>query len=172
MKAMYPKAIRGFTLIELIVVMAIFGLMAVSALGLIQAGGSFFQYETDKSGMEKAARLVMSSIEGAVRRNDTEGAVSIETVSAASPAVRVRMADGGHYYWYYLDSSDMRMRRRETGGGTFSTGVVETVQLSDESFTAFAPVLSAGMLNLVLSFAYNGDSHVLSADILLRSEAN
>lgn len=172
MKKDKVKHQNGFTLVELIVVMAIMGFLTASTIGLVQSGGNFFQHETAKSDAEKAVRLVFSSIDGMVRRSDVENAISVETISAASLALRIRNADTGRYYWYYLDGGDMKMRRRETTGTDFGSNVLETLILSAGGFTAFTPSLSGNVLQVDLDYSLNGEDQGISSVFLLRSEAN
>ena len=71
------KGNKGYSLIELIVVLAVMAIVGTMALSLIATGSKLYKNIYDRQLAQKDARIAMSYITMRVRQNDTQSGISV-----------------------------------------------------------------------------------------------
>lgn len=86
---------QGNSLIELIVVMAMLGLLGGVLVGLITTGGNIYQKVSANSDAQIEARMALSYLTVKLRQNDVENGITLPTTNV----VRINKATPSLGYW-------------------------------------------------------------------------
>lgn len=103
---------QGYTLIELIVVMAIMGILGTMLVTMMSTGGRLYQNANAIMAEQSDARLAMSYISMRIRQNDVQNNLNIEDVNIDGKQFRaltiVDSANPGREYWLYFDTGKLK----------------------------------------------------------------
>ena len=125
---------NGFSLVELIVVMAIMGILFVSVQAIVQSGSTFFKDARSKIEADRSARLVMTYLNGTLRRHDRSGDISYVNAST----IRIALPSSDWVYeWLYFDGTTGCLTRKHSN--EFSPSLIND---------------AAGVVSTISSFAF------------------
>ena len=116
---------RGFTVVELIVTMAVLAILGATVSGLVRTGLSAYGRVSETHNTETEARAALSLVTTQLRKHDATGAI---TVDSDKKTLRLRgdpVADGkGAVIWF--------------DGGTVYTAQTDTVNITPATADATA----------------------------------
>lgn len=95
---------RGYTMVELVMVMLLLCLFGITVVTVIQAGSHAYQTIVDNKNTEADARIALSCIDVRVRQNDRIGGVEVAVCPINNePGLLVHESIGGSGYdsWFY-----------------------------------------------------------------------
>lgn len=104
-----PEQKRGYTLMELTLVMLLLALFAITVMVLIQSGSTAYRKIADNRSAETNARVALSYLDVRLRQNDAQGALSLrENPLGEGNALVIHEEYDGFVYdtWvYFLDGT-------------------------------------------------------------------
>lgn len=109
---------RGYTLIELVLVMALLALFGVATFSLVISGSTAYKGIMEKKDSESELRVAISYLDTKVRQNDFKNAVRLkENPAGDGKALVVEETVEGIVYetWIYLSGGKLREVLVETG---------------------------------------------------------
>lgn len=128
------KGIRGYTLVELVTVLAIMAILGTMLMSMLDIGVKFYRTADTAMDNQNNARLAIAYITVKIRQNDVAGEISVipKTDSSNNPIQVLQIQDasdpsGNNYFWIYFENPNSTM------------GV-----LREQRGTAFDPVLGDG----------------------------
>lgn len=109
MKNKYEK---GYSLVELIVVMAILGILGTMLVTMMSTGGRLYKNANTIMEEQSDARLAMSYISMRIRQNDVQNNINIEDVNIDGKSYRaltiVDSTNSDRAYWLYFDTNKLK----------------------------------------------------------------
>lgn len=164
-----PATRRGFTIIELLVVMATLALLGGVLITLVHSGDSGYGHVLNRYEAENEARIALSYITVKVRQNDSNeaGDASGRSVSITGGGdLRIDAYGTSNNYWLIgYEDSKLVEHVYEDGSHTGDNTIAEN--LNGVSFTLDN---AKGVLDVTVGYDSDGDSLALSGKIYLRSE--
>ena len=163
------KRTQGYTLVELITVMAIMAILGTMLVSMLNIGVQF--YRTENSAMENQnnARLAIAYITVKIRQNDVTNGISVDSSSCSVPVLIIKDASiTGNAFWIYFDNNTKRLREQSgTHLDTTLKNGAEIADLSSFNIDHYNIVKSGANLHFEV---YLVDNLVpLTQDITLRS---
>ena len=124
-------------IVDILFVLALFGVFAVSALTLVTIGADVYQHTVEDMSINYESRTAVSYIMEKVRQNDTAGSVSITTLEEV-PALCLRSeldADTYCTYLYLYDGhlKELFMKDGSSLGGRVLPAGTDIMELRDFS---------------------------------------
>lgn len=109
MKREAPASRRGYTLVELMLVMLLLALFGITIMTLIQSGSTAYQKIVDNRNAESDARIAINYLDVRVRQSDERGAVTVRENPLGEGnalVIRERFDDVDYFTWvYFLDGT-------------------------------------------------------------------
>lgn len=109
MKQEVSQARRGYTLVELMLVMLLLALFGITIMTLIQSGSTAYQKIVENRNAESDARIAINYLDVRVRQNDERGAVTVRPNPLGEGnalVIRERFDQVDYYTWvYFLDGT-------------------------------------------------------------------
>lgn len=155
---------HGNSLIELIIVMAMLGLLGGVLVSLIATGGSIFRKVSDNSDAQIEARMALSYVTVKLRQNDVEGGISLPSANS----LRINKASTG--YWEILSEpqadGSVALIEKDYDG---INPVVKSIIAEGVTFTVSQATVDLSR-QLTLSIAYSNGTKNINEIITLRSD--
>lgn len=162
------KSEKGFTLVELILALAIMSILLTMYYTLFFAGGRHYEFVHDSYKMQNEARIAMSYITTKIRQNDVlldgpeRHAVSIAT-SGSRQWLRIESkdADGNqqyeHIYGYTGPGGDTRLMSKVTEGESIGSDELAdgTVIADNLSGIGFSSTVQNGSTCITIEIRYD-----------------
>lgn len=122
-------------IVDILFVLALFGVFAVSALALVTIGADVYQHTVEDMGVNYESRTAVSYIMEKVRQNDTAGSISLTTLEDV-PALRMlsRVEDETYCTYLYLYDGHLKelfMREGASLGGQVTPAGTDIMELKD-----------------------------------------
>ncbi len=176
---------KGFTLIELIVGMAVMGILTVMLLYVFTAGRNSYQTLNDSSKAENEARIAMSYLTTQIRQNDavttSGGGIDVHNVKVI-PArslipVHLQVTDGTDVRHIYAVASGSACELRESASESWYTDNAASViaeGLYRVTFTTRGAISGNTVVGIAIEYrsGRNSDIKKLEESITLRAEEN
>ena len=117
---------QGYTLVELITVMAIVGILGTMLVSMLNIGVKFYRTADTSMDNQNNARLAIAYITVKIRQNDVADGISVDRSTYPVPVLIIKDASSvsGNTFWIYFDDSTNKLR--------------------EQSRTTFDPVLVGG----------------------------
>ena len=119
---MGTKNTRGYTLIELVVVMAIMAILGTMLITMMNTGTNLYRNANAVMDAQSNARLAMSYITVKIRQNDISkingNGIYVNGIYVDSTSYRVTIltindaANPGNAFWIYFDSGSNKLREQ------------------------------------------------------------
>ena len=96
----FLRSKKGFTVIELVVTMAIMGILSMSVAGLVRTGLSSYKHISSDMSYETEARAALSLITVQIRQHDETDAIAVDS---ANKKIKLKDAPGnsaGTIIWF------------------------------------------------------------------------
>lgn len=165
------KGIQGYTLVELITVLAIVGIMGTMLVSILNIGVQFFRTENSTMDNQNNARLAIAYITVKIRQNDVANGISvISEMDSTSNLIQVLKINdakqSGNIFRIYFDSNTGKLRE-QSGNAAFNPVLGNGKEITDLSDLIFIPPY--GGTNIQFE-AISADGSVdLTQNITLRS---
>ena len=145
-------------IVDILFVLALFGVFAVSALALVTIGADVYQHTVEDMGVNYESRTAVSYIMEKVRQNDTEDSICLTTLED-TPAICMlsRMDDDIYCTYLYLYDGHLKelfMKQGTSLGGQILPAGTDIMELRD-----FAPEYASENLIRVRLQTASGESH-------------
>lgn len=178
---------KGFTLVELIVGMAVMGILTVMLLYVFMAGRNSYQTLNDSSKAENEARIAMSYLTTQIRQNDavttSNGGIDVHNVSVKpveeEMPVHLQISDGTnvrHIYAYPVTAaSGSAFELRESASESWYTDNDSSViaeGLYEVTFTTHGAISGNTVVGITIKYrnGKNFEIKKLEESITLRAE--
>ncbi len=164
----FLKSNKGFSLVELIVVMIILAMLGGAVLSLVSSGGASYRKASDNLDAQQEARIAMSYINVKLRQNDRLGAVELvqREINESNVDVLKIEKPTGEYWWIYFYNGVLY----ERVGATF-TGYVREAEIASVSGIALNDYEDNGSKGIEMRVDYfdGTEAKNLKQLIILRS---
>lgn len=161
------KNSRGFTLSELIAVLAIMGIIVSMLVSMMRTGGTIFRNAYDSADAQNDARVAMSYLTVKIRQNDAHDGIDIDCTHYSLPVLAIKNTQNSDFtFWIYFDRATDKLREQYAAAfnnNDLSTGT-EIATIKDLTMSKSE---SGATINLEVTSADN--SVVLNQEITLRS---
>lgn len=122
------KKTQGYTLVELITVLAIMGILGTMLVSMLNIGVKFYRTADSTMDNQNNARLAIAYITVKIRQNDVANGISVEQPLPSDSTFKVlkikeASSTSGNTFWIYFDSSTGKLR--EQSGNTGFNPVLE-----------------------------------------------
>lgn len=159
---------RGNSLIELIIVMAMLGLLGGVLVSLIATGGSIYQKVNASSDAQIEARMALSYVTVKLRQNDVENGISLPNANV----IRIQKELPAMGYWeIYSDTlpdGTVALIEDDYDGVPTNPPVTSTIA-EGVAFTANLAIVELSR-QLTLTMVYSNGTKNLNEIITLRSD--
>lgn len=122
-------------IVDILFVLALFGVFAVSALALVTIGADVYQHTVEDMGVNYESRTAVSYIMEKVRQNDTGDSISLTTLEEVPALCMLSRIDGETYctYLYLYDGhlKELFMRDGTSLGGQVLPAGTDIMELQD-----------------------------------------
>lgn len=162
---------QGYTLIELITVLAIMAILGTMLVSMFSLGVKFYRTENTAMDNQSNARLAMAYITVKIRQNDVSNGISVDQPLPSDSTFKVlkikdASSTSGNTFWIYFDRNTGKLR--EQSGNTGFNSVLENgAEITDLSDFRFIPPF--GSTNIKFEAISVDGSVTLTQNITLRS---
>lgn len=158
----------GFTMIELVVVMAMMVVLACVLLSLVSSGGKHFQRNEDIYRSENEARTALSYVTVKMRQNDFVAENGVRSVSASGNTLTINRYKGGGDYWEIRLDSDGNLKEYThfAIGGTPKEDIIAT-GLKDFKVTS----TNGRLITVEIEYRMSDTDKSLNGQIYLRADS-
>ena len=122
-------------IVDILFVLALFGVFAVSALALVTIGADVYQHTVEDMGVNYESRTAVSYIMEKVRQNDTADSISLTTLEDVPALCMLSQIENETYctYLYLYDGhlKELFMREDASLGGHVLHAGTDIVELKD-----------------------------------------
>ena len=133
------KNTKGYTLVELMVVLAIMGILGTTLVTMMNTGGQLYRNSNAVMDAQSNTRLAMSYITMRIRQNDVSNGINVDTTS---PFPVLKIIDSSNssipsnFYWIYFVPAipPVPGKLREQYGTGFNTNLESGEEIADISF--------------------------------------
>ncbi len=126
-------------IVDILFVLALFGIFAVSALALVTIGADVYQHTVEDMGVNYESRTAVSYIMEKVRQNDTADSISLTTLEGTQALCMLSEIDEDTYctYLYLYDGhlKELFMREGASLGGQVLPAGTDIMELQELSFS-------------------------------------
>lgn len=173
-KAKILKVSQGYTLAELITVLAIIAILGTMLMSMLSTGTQFYQNANTTMDKQNNIRLAIAYITVKIRQNDVTGCISIaEHLSSDSTfkvlTIKDSSSTSGNVFWIYFDKSTGKLREQSTNKD-FDTNLEDGTEIADLSslnIESYDMVKNGANLHFEVDLA--GNPVTYTQDITLRS---
>ncbi len=167
---------KGFTMIELIVAMAVMSLLVTACFSLFYTGQSTYGGIYGNYRHQSEARIAMSYLNVKIRQNDFalpsgEYAVQVKTspVSPGKKYLRVYVGPGDDDFDYiYVDNTNKAIRLTQNQAEAEAYSITQTLIAEGlESISISSPDADPSTINIEIGY---GGGKILTETIILRSD--
>ncbi|MDR3543324.1 MAG: DUF4860 domain-containing protein [Desulfosporosinus sp.] len=135
------KNTKGFTIVELLVAMAIFAILGTMLLTMMNTGANLYRNANATMDAQSNARIAMSYITVKIRQNDVLNQIYIDNTSY--PPLKVLTindaANPGNTFWIYIDNGKLREQYGNTVTGFDDVNLGSGEEIADiKSFTTYS----------------------------------
>ena len=179
---MGKKSAKGYSLVELIVVMAIIGILGTMLVTMMNLGGKLYRNANAAMEAQSNARLAMSYINMRIRQNDALNKIDVDNVIVESityAALTIIDSDNpNNTYWIYFDSDNKKLMEVNVNtGSTFTSEIGEVIaDISNSEITrdptkdlSVDPPLDPPIQTIKIRVT-SADGKVYSSQVSLRSQ--
>lgn len=126
---------KGYTLVELVTVMAIMGILGTMLVTMMNTGGRLYRNANTVMDAQNNARLAVSYITVKIRQNDVSNGISVDKTSYSVPVLKINdsSVDNGYTYWIYFDGSTSKLRE-QYGNTGFNSVLGSGAEIADISY--------------------------------------
>ena len=134
-KANCTKETNGYTLVELITVLAIMGILGTMLVSMLNTGVQFYRTAHTTMDNQNNARLAIAYITVKIRQNDVVNGISVDTSSYPVPVLIIKDANSasGNTFWIYFDGNTHKLRE-QTGNTGFNPVLNNGAEIADLSY--------------------------------------
>jgi len=179
MKA-WIKNEQGFSIVEMVVVIAIMGILGSTLMGLTSTSSQLYRNSNEEMQASEEARISLEWITAECRRNDRSRGIEFHE-SGGVQALKFNRTGGLQPLWIYYDSTESDLYYTEWNSIAGGNGNVPTAFTTGDYITnvAFNNVLhnDIGGIDYVSAFDLtityttgNGNSETLTTYIEIRSD--
>lgn len=122
-------------IVDILFVLALFGVFAVSALALVTIGADVYQHTVEDMSVNYESRTAVSYIMEKVRQNDTAGSISLTTLDDVPALCMLSQIEEDTYctYLYLYDGhlKELFMREGTSLGGQVLPAGTDIMELQD-----------------------------------------
>ena len=122
-------------IVDILFVLALFGVFAVSALALVTIGADVYQHTVEDMSVNYESRTAVSYIMEKVRQNDTAGSISLTTLDDVPALCMLSQIEEDTYctYLYLYDGhlKELFMREGSSLGGQVLPAGTDIMELQD-----------------------------------------
>lgn len=126
-------------IVDILFVLALFGVFAVSALALVTIGADVYQHTVEDMDVNYESRTAVSYIMEKVRQNDTADSIFLTTLEDAPALCMLSEIDEDTYctYLYYYEGhlKELFMRQGASLGGQLLPAGTDILELADLNFS-------------------------------------
>ena len=126
-------------IVDILFVLALFGVFAVSALALVTIGADVYQHTVEDMSVNYESRTAVSYILEKVRQNDTADSISLTTLEDAPALCMLSRIEEETYctYLYFYDGhlKELFMREGTSLGGQVLPAGTDILELTDLAFS-------------------------------------
>lgn len=126
-------------IVDILFVLALFGVFAVSALALVTIGADVYQHTVEDMSVNYESRTAVSYILEKVRQNDTADSISLTTLEDAPALCMLSRIEDETYctYLYFYDGhlKELFMREGTSLGGQVLPAGTDIMELKDLTFS-------------------------------------
>ncbi len=126
-------------IVDILFVLALFGVFAVSALALVTIGADVYQHTVEDMDVNYESRTAVSYIMEKVRQNDTADSIFLTTLEDAPALCMLSEIDEDTYctYLYYYEGhlKELFMRQGASLGGQLLPAGTDILELADLDFS-------------------------------------
>lgn len=126
-------------IVDILFVLALFGVFAVSALALVTIGADVYQHTVEDMDVNYESRTAVSYIMEKVRQNDTTDSIFLTTLEDAPALCMLSEIDEDTYctYLYYYEGhlKELFMRQGASLGGQLLPAGTDILELADLDFS-------------------------------------
>jgi len=166
------KSNNGFTLLELILALAILSIAAASVYTLIRTGSVSYNRAYERSMARNNARIAVSFVNIKIKQNDSSESVKIVDDSNGSigknSSSTIRFGRNKPYTWVYYDNTEKKLKEYKGDSFVYGNGVV----IAEIAGFKVTEELSGEMAAIEIKAVYsdNGEVKELVSLATLRSE--
>lgn len=151
-------------IVDILFVLALFGVFAVSALALVTIGADVYQHTVEDMSVNYESRAAVSYIMEKVRQNDTADSVSLTTLEDVPALCMLSRIEGDTYctYLYLYDGhlKELFMREDASLGGQILPAGTDIMELQEFSLSYAADDLIRVSLRTASGEAHTFYIHV------------
>ena len=142
---MEKKSAKGYSLVELMVVMAIIVILGTMLVTMMNIGGKLYRNSNAVMEAQSNVRLAMSYITMRIRQNDALNKIDVDNVSVeGSTYVALTIIDSdnpNNTYWIYFDNDNKKLMELNVSTGSTSTSEIGEViaDISNSEITRDPP---------------------------------
>ena len=126
-------------IVDILFVLALFGVFAVSALALVTIGADVYQHTVEDMSVNYDSRTAVSYIMEKVRQSDTADSISLTTLEDVPALCMLSKIDEDTYctYLYYYEGhlKELFMRQGTSLGGQLLPAGTDILELTDLTFS-------------------------------------
>lgn len=132
------KGTHGYTLVELITVLAIMGILGTMLVSMLNTGVQFYRTANSAMDSQNNARLAIAYITVKIRQNDVADGISVvnhlDSLSNSVQVLEIKEASpSGNTFYIYFDSSTHKLRE-QSGNTGFNQVLGNGAEITDLSY--------------------------------------
>lgn len=132
------KGAEGYTLVELVTVLAILAILGTMLLSMLNAGTKFYRSANSTMDNQNNSRLGVAYITVKIRQNDVANGISVVqplSSDATFNVLKINDANStsGNVFWIYFDGSTHKLRE-QSGDSGFNQDLETGAEIADLSY--------------------------------------
>lgn len=165
---------KGFTLIEVLIVILITGILSTSLINLAAAGKNMYERNKNTDEIENDARIGMAAIVSRIRKNDkidSSGNYYVQIVNDSNEVLAdfkdesdiLRVGISGSYAFITLNEDGNIIEKKDTDKELTKTGLIKSLTFTNMSDTEDFSI------KIEIRYDQSGLEKTLETDVVLRS---